>query len=445
MKHQILELSNKLVKEALKKGFQEAAVKIYTGRSVMLKIVNSEISIVQHWNINSVGIYLTKNEKIIVIESEPSRIEDVVKILENTTLIADKIAKSEIYQPLPEPSKVEPLEDLVDRKIIELMDSPEAIAERILEVAHREKIDSIAGMIRLSYGGKSLVTSKDVELFEEKTSIDGYIRCFSDSGSGQWGLGLTHYDVGKIEETTLTAVRLALESKNPYPAEPGVYDVILSPMVVGNLLDVIGYMSSGYAVLMGMSIFMKNKPGDKVASEILSIKDTPREPMLPGATAFDDEGVPTRDKNIIEGGKLVTLLHNTKTAAKMGARTTGNAGWISPHPWNLEIQCGDYSLEEMISEIDRGILVTNNWYTRMQNYVEGIFSTITRDALFEIESGRIKGALKKLRLSDKLPRMLNNVTAIGREQYYIMWWEVETPVKVPYILVKSVRTSKHLI
>lgn len=95
-----------------------------------------------------------------------------------------------------------------------------------------------------------------------------------------------------------------------------------------------------------------------------------------GAKAFDDEGTPTRDNKIIEKGVLKTYLHNSTTAKKFKTETTANAGLVSPQPWNLIVEPGGKSFEDLLSEVDDGVYVTNDWYLRYQNYRTGDFSTI---------------------------------------------------------------------
>jgi len=215
--------------------------------------------------------------------------------------------------------------------------------------------------------------------------------------------------------------------------------------VFGNLLNYVAFMSSAFYVLMGFSFLSKNKPGDQVASEVLTVYDDPRNRGLAGARSFDDEGIPTMSKPLVERGVLRTFLHNTKTAAKMKTKTTGNAGWVSPHAWNLRVKPGDYKLEEMIREVKRGVLITNNWYTRLQSYVEGIFSTIARDAAFLIENGEIVRPVEKFRIADTFPRLLKNIAALTREIYDIWWWEVDVPTRAPYVLAKEINISRHTI
>ena len=443
---ELLELGSRIVEKAGKEGFEEAATIIVKNRETMVKLANSQPSVIQSWDEYRVSLYLARNKRIFVIELRPKDLSVFDKPLKELLKYAERIEESMFYAPLPEPEKVEVLEGLVDKNLFDHLENPLRITEVAVEAAHRENIDYVAGTIDLWYYEKALVTSKGAELYEDRTGYQMYLRAFSgEDGSGQWSTCGTRVDLEAVEKASTTAARYAVDSRGRSAVEPGKYDLVLSPLVFGNLVNLIARMSSAFSIVMGMSIFMRNKPGDKVASDKLTIRDAPRLVELPYATSFDDEGVSTYDKPIIENGMLKNILHNTKTASKLGGKSTGNAGWIYPRPWNLVVEPGDMDLEEMIGEVRRGILITNNWYTRLQNYVEGIFSTITRDALFLIEDGRVVKPVEKIRIADKLPKLLNNVVGVGRDTYNIMWWEVTIPTKLPYVLVKDINVSKHML
>lgn len=445
-RNEMLDLGSRIVDKALKEGFDETAVLIERFDKTMVKIANSQPSVVQKWMEYSVNIYLSRNKRIFIIILRPRDLSVLDKPLKELLSYADKIEESMFYAPLPEPGKVEMLTGLVDKSMFEYLENPLKLVEASLEVAHREKIDYVAGTINLWYVEKSLVTSKGGELYEGSTGYQMHLRAFSgEDGSGQWSSCGTHIDIKALEEASNTASRYAVESRERSSIEPGKYDLVLSPLVFGNLINIVINMASAFNIFMGLSIFMKNKPGDKVASDNLTVEDAPRYTELPYATSFDDEGIETWNKPVIEKGVLKNILHNTKTASKIGGKTTGNAGWIYPHPWNIIVKPGDYSLDELIGEVRKGILITNNWYTRLQNYIEGIFSTISRDALFYIEDGEIKYPVEKIRIADRLPNILNNIAGLGRESYNIMWWEVNIPTKLPYVLVKNINISKHML
>jgi len=439
----LLEVGTKVKEKALAIGFDEVAVGVTATESVMVKFANSEPSVVQNWSTIEVGVYVTKGQRILGTSAPVSSLEDAYRILENLYAMHHRLPPSMLYAPLPEPGKPAVLQGLVDKRLIESIHDPSSISEAIVEAANRYRIDYFAGMLQISHDRKALVTSKGAEMQEESTYLKMYIRAFAGEGSGQWSLGTRRLDMRRVEEVAETAADFAFRSRVQEEVQPGRYNILLSPMVAGNLFNYIADMALAHSVLMGSSIFMNNQPGDRVASEALTIEDAPHLAELPGSTSFDDEGVPTYNKPIIEKGVLKTLLHNTKTASKFGAKTTGNAGLVFPRLWALNVRPGDYKFEELLNEMKNGLIVTNNWYTRLQNYVEGIFSTITRDAIFIVKDGDIVGAARKLRIADSFPRMLQNIVAVGDTPYDMYWWEVETPTRTPYILVKDLGTSKH--
>ena len=440
----VLKIAEKVLEEVLKAGYSESIVLIDKSKSVMVKIANNQPSVVQSWDETIATMYLVKNKRVAVVSFETSNIENIVKTVRKMLPEISFIEESEYYAPLPKPEATS-VPFTIHRSIIKAFENPEKIVDNIISIALTYNVDKIAGMFKVNMGVRSLASSAGVSLAEEHGTYEYYIRVFKGEGSGQWSSAGRIFKEKNLAEATRIASEYAIESSKLETVEPGVYDIILSPMVVGNLLNVIGRMASALNVDMGLSIFVGKKVNEKVFSNKLTLIDDPVNPESYGATSFDDEGLPTRRNIIIENGIFKTLLHNSKTAAKHGVKSTSNAGLIVPHPWSLELRSGELTLEELISEVKNGILVTNNWYTRMQNYVEGSFSTVTRDALFLIKDGRIVKAIRKLRITDKLPRIFSNIKEIGSRPYQIKWWEVETPVFTPYILVEKVHTTKHML
>lgn len=436
-------VGERIIEKALSIGFDEAAVLLHYREASMAKYANSEPSVIQGWRERSVNIYVAKDRRILFTGGSVQSLEDITGMLEQLRKVAPKVSESMLYAPLPGPSEVKPLHGLVDPKVIDLVYDLSPASEALFEAANREHIDSFAGMFEAAHEYRVVMTSTGVDLAEEGTSIETYIRAFAGEGSGQWSMGSRSYDREKVERVAETAAHYAVLSRHQEDVEPGEYNIVLSPMVVGDLFNYIVRMASAASVLMGTSMFVGKKPGEKIASDAVTIYDDAREAGLPGSRSFDDEGVPTRRNPIIEKGVFKTLLHNTKTAAKMGTESTGNAGLLMPRAWNIIVEPGNYSFDELVEEAGNGFLVTNNWYTRLQNHVEGIFSTITRDAVLIIRDGEIAGAARKFRIADSFPRLLKNIAALGSEVYDIYWWEVRVPTRTPYILARGVKTSKH--
>lgn len=154
------------------------------------------------------------------------------------------------------------------------------------------------------------------------------------------------------------------------------------------------------------------------------------------------KGRPTKKNVLIDKGILKTYYHNTSTAKKYRVKPTGNAGLLSPDSFNFELEEGNSSRENLIKKIDRGILITNVWYLRFNNYNTGDFSTIPRDGLFLIKNGKIIKSLKNLRVSDNMLKILNNIEEVGNNSEQIVSWEANTNVKCPSILVRDVNITK---
>ncbi len=85
--------------------------------------------------------------------------------------------------------------------------------------------------------------------------------------------------------------------------------------------------------------------------------------------------------------------------------------------WTIRLKLRNHA--SLKKEVRRGIYVTNNWYTRFQNYCEGVYSTVPRDAAFLIENGEIKKSGVGMRISDTLPRQFLNIQALGKESRWI--------------------------
>jgi PmbA protein len=223
--------------------------------------------------------------------------------------------------------------------------------------------------------------------------------------------------------------------------EGGSYEVLLSPTVASNLIETVARAASAFSVEAGLS-YLKDRQGTRVASDLVTITDHGSTKGALGGRSFDDEGMPTGTTPIIHKGILKGYLHNLTTAMRWKTVTTGNAGIVSPHPWNIEVDAGDSSYEEMAKHMKKGVILTSNWYTRFKNYRTGEFSTVPRDGAYLVEAGQITNPLKGMRVSDDLERMFSSVRMLSREREWIQWWEVDTPTQCPWMLMDGVRITR---
>ena len=412
----------------------EYVVKVVREQSVMLKLANGQPSVTQSWDEYVVTIYAAKQGRLVLSNF---RARDPAEALGKTLASLDKIQPSPLYAPLPEPTGKG--YSVVDRRLREIAETGDVA--QVIEDLELSQAGDAAGMITVSYQRVGLVTSAGAELEGEKTHFNGYIRVFrGEDASGQWSWTSTRYDAVAAKKAIGVAKRLAegCASLPQEKVEPGEYRVLLSPMVAGNLLETLVMAASGGMIVFGMSFFQKESLGTQVASEKLSILDAPRREELPGYSLFDDEGLETKDKYVIRKGVLETLLNNTKTAKLLGLSSTGNAGLITPRAFSVVVEPGDLGDDDMLEALGDGLYATNNWYTRFQNYVEGLFSTVTRDALFIVRGGKPVACAKRARITGSIPALARNIEAVGRSLWPIEWWEVDIPSLLPHVLVSRI-------
>ena len=223
--------------------------------------------------------------------------------------------------------------------------------------------------------------------------------------------------------------------------EAGKYQVLLSPTVASNIVESVAGAASAFSVDAGTS-YLAEKIGKRVAAEGFSLTDHGVVDGGLGGRVFDDEGLPTRSNRIIEKGVLRGFFHNLTTAKKWKTESTGSAGFVQPHAWNLEVGKGDSSYEEMVREMKKGIILTSNWYTRFNNYRTGEFSTVPRDGAYLVEGGKVVKSLKGMRAGDDLQRLFSSVTMLSKDREWIQWWEVDTPTLCPWMLVDGVNITR---
>ena len=202
---------------------------------------------------------------------------------------------------------------------------------------------------------------------------------------------------------------------NAVDIEPGVYEVVLEPAAVA---DIVGFLADGFsakAYREGTS-FVKAKK--QQFDTDISLWDDALDPQAIGMS-FDAEGTPKSAVDLVLEGVSNALVHDRRTAAKAKVRSTGHGieggeTW-GPYPGNLFLGDGDTSPADLIASVRRGLLVTEFWYTRTLDPKTQVVTGLTRNGTFLIEDGVIVGAVKNLRFTQSYVEALGpgNVLGIG--------------------------------
>jgi PmbA protein len=218
------------------------------------------------------------------------------------------------------------------------------------------------------------------------------------------------------------AVRLACRNAlDSLGASPGISfrgAVLLSPQAVQTMLiPLVLFQLNGRNVLRRQSRWGECV-GRPVATEGLSLVDDPRLPGGVGSSAFDREGVPRAALTLIDGGVVASLLHNTYSSVSLGVKNTAHAAGSARTvpgigPTNLEILPGQPSLDELIADTRRGILVAR--FSGNVDPVSGDFSGVAKAARL-VEDGRVDRAVRGTLIAGNLFDALRTVSGITRER-----------------------------
>ena len=432
------DLAARIVEKAIKLGCQDAISDVVTNRSYQIRFARNEPVISNRWRERAAWLFMVHNKRVLLsdikdLSKAEEAVERLVKIVQTSKENPEYagIAHGPFRYARTRP----------DPKILALDNGSDHV-DAAIHGALEEGAKECAGSFWRYEEAHDLVTSNGVEAQDHRANLYLSIRALVSLESSGHGIAcatkLSQFDPDKAGHK---AGRIAALAKNPKSGKPGRFTVVLDPLIFGSVTDQVGGRLSAWAVLAGLSPFGK-KIGKRVASEALTLYEDGSADSI-GRKRFDAEGVPTRKNLLVQRGILKTYLHNTSSAKRFKTKTTGNAGLVFPDPHAIFCKPGDWSRDELFSEVKDGLWLTNTWYTRYQSYVTGDLSTIPRDGIFRIRKGEVVEAWKDIRVTDNLLHLLKNIVALGNRTEQMMWWgEVSVPNFVPYALVKDVGVTK---
>jgi PmbA protein len=183
-----------------------------------------------------------------------------------------------------------------------------------------------------------------------------------------------------------------------------------APLAAG-LVGAFTQASSGSA-LYRESSFLLNQLGNTIFAPHIDIVEEPHEPGSTGSSPFDDEGVRTQARQVVQGGVLQGYFLGSYSARKLKMQTTGNAG--GSH--NLYFKSRDTHTEDdfagMLRKLGTGLLVTE-LLGQGVNYLTGDYSRGA--AGFWVENGQIAYPVEEITIAGNLQQMFKGIAAVGAD------------------------------
>lgn len=286
------------------------------------------------------------------------------------------------------------------------------IANASIEPA-RAKDVTAAGFLNDSAGFSAMMNSNGLFAYNQSTDASFSVTMRTNDGTGSGWATRDANDIAnlKAEEASKSAIDKALMSKNAKAIEPGKYTVILEPAASEQLLGNMFGSFNARTADEGRSFMSKEgggtKLGEKIVDERVNIWSDPRDPRVPTST-WNGSGQPLKKMNWIENGVVKNLAYSRYWAEQQGVEAV-------PFPSNGIMAGGDASLEDMIKDTKRGILVTRLWYIRTVDPQTLLYTGLTRDGTFFIENGKLKHPIKNFRFNESPIIMLNNLETLGQQ------------------------------
>jgi predicted Zn-dependent protease len=255
----------------------------------------------------------------------------------------------------------------------------------------------------------------------QPTGHYGFTGKTADLSTSAWVGGATRdfTDVSPhaLEEELAQRLRWG-QRKVDLPA--GRYDTVLPPTAVADLMIYLYWTASAREAHDGQTVFSKRgggtRIGERLSEQPVQIFSDPSYPQLeasPFVTAASsnniesvfDNGLPLPRIDWVRDGVLAALLQNRFTAGLTGQPVT-------PYVDNLVVSVDGAggSLQDMVADVERGLLVTCLWYIREVDPQTLLLTGLTRDGVYLVENGEVTGAVNNFRFNESPVELLGRFT-----------------------------------
>lgn len=435
------EITGKVLDYLTQKELDAIVVHYRHEQDRQVKFSENQIDTNKVWFNEAIDFFIAKDGKTIgAAIAIPDTDEKLHAILDNYHKTLLKLSPNPLYRDIfdgPQPQYQSlPSNKVIDSKFDSISEEAPDLVNKAIDESLKAGAKRNAGILFFAKVDRHLMTSRGINASVSQTYWDFTIRALAE-GTDQTGASniagsiLSTQGDELIQKMGRQAGETCKKMENARQGEAGTYDVILSPTVTGDIMSALPDQANPIAIMFGFS-GLKDKIGQQLAPEFVSIVDNPIKEYGNVYNPFDFEGVATKQLPIIEKGVLKNFVHNTSTAKMFEAETTGNSflgdfggglRLLGPNAHCLTFEPGTSSLDDLIAYNTKPVVyIQFSWYKRYTNMIEGIFSTVPRDGMFLIKNG-VWEPIKKLRVSDNLYNVMKNIQDVGNDTQCVKWWD----------------------
>ena len=265
----------------------------------------------------------------------------------------------------------------------------------------------------------AVASTTGIAAAQSSTDADVLVIAASEDASGF--AEATSWKAGELDSEAVAceAAEKAARTRGSGGIDPGTYRAVLEPYAIGELLWYFAFSSLGALAFLEGRSYLSGRLDEAIFDPAFSLFDDGLDPGgLP--RAFDFEGVPKQRVTLVDAGIAKDVVWDRRTAGRAGRESTGHAlppsqQAFGPVPFNLSLEPGDATVDELVEGVEDGIYVTRLHYLGVVDPREGIITGMTRDGTFRIEGGRVTRPLGNLRFSTSFPKLAHDLVGLGHE------------------------------
>ncbi len=189
--------------------------------------------------------------------------------------------------------------------------------------------------------------------------------------------------------------------------------ILFEAPLASGLLGSFSAAASGGSLYRQAS-FLLDAMGTKVFPSHLSITESPHLLGGMGSAPFDDDGVATRARKVVDRGRLKGWFLSCYSARKLGLKTTGNAGGEHNLAFVSDATDPSDDFAAMLRKMGTGLLVTE----LMGQGINTVTGDYSRGATgFWVEGGEIAYPVEEITIAGNLREMFRGIVAVGSDVY----------------------------
>ncbi len=416
----------------------DAEVWVSDSEDLQLRSANNDITsngLVDRLRISLSVSYGKRSASISINQADDTTLREAVEKVQTMAKLAP-----EDPEHLPPVESAHYAEPLTFSEATAAMTPAEALVHvrPVIEQARAAGVES-AGYLERSVGSGALANSRGLFVFQRETSVGFSVTARTPEGGGSGWASTQVTDVRSLDLAPVgeRAIAKALASRNPVERAPGRATVVLEPAAVRDLLGLLAWSLDRRGFDEGRS-FLNGLVGegvDPVGRELFgAMANLVSDPLFaPAPCATHSHGLPLKRTPWIENGILKNLSVGRYWAQKLGIPP-------QPGPGNLIMPGDGLSREELIGQVEDGVLITRLWYLRMVQPQTLLYTGLTRDGTFAIRGGEIAGPVKNFRFNESPVNVLRNIVASG-EPVRVLGSESDLPLHAPALVVSDFNLS----